>query len=133
MSNELPSTSSFVYDYIYIIFLSKSKFIYFLLILFYRTEILNGRRIVDIGHIFNEIQNSRHSGGFGCSFLDMIFKREEKQGYFSIFYFHCKMCGIEKKITSENTNNFECIPINKAVVNATIAIGNTIKYLKRFY
>ena len=33
------------------------------------------------------------------------------------------MCGIEKKISSENTKNIECIPINKAVVNATIAIG----------
>ncbi|XP_050053438.1 uncharacterized protein LOC126549075 [Aphis gossypii] len=86
-------------------------------------DILNGRRIVDIGHIFNEIQNSGHSGGFGCSFLDMIFKREEKNGFFSFFYFHCKICGIEKKISSENPNNFECIPINKAVVNATLAIG----------
>ncbi|KAE9545550.1 hypothetical protein AGLY_001093 [Aphis glycines] len=86
-------------------------------------NILNGRRIVDIGHIFNEIQNIRHSGGLGCSFSDMIFKREEINGYFSIFYFHCKMCGIEKQISSENTKNIECIPINKAVVNSTIAIG----------
>ncbi|CAI6352824.1 unnamed protein product [Macrosiphum euphorbiae] len=53
----------------------------------------------------------------------MIFKEEEKQGYFSIFHFKCKMCGIEKKISCENTKNVECIPINKAVVNATIAIG----------
>ncbi|XP_050060068.1 uncharacterized protein LOC126551242 [Aphis gossypii] len=86
-------------------------------------NILNGRRIVDIGHIFNEIQNIRHSGGLGCSFSDMIFKREEINGYFSIFYFHCKMCGIEKQISSENTKNIECIPINKAVVNSTKAIG----------
>ncbi|CAH1724626.1 uncharacterized protein LOC126550332 isoform X2 [Aphis gossypii] len=86
-------------------------------------NILNGRRIVDIGHIFNEIQNIRHSGGLGCSFSDMIFKREEINGYFSIFFFHCKMCGIEKQISSENTKNIECIPINKAVVNSTIAIG----------
>ncbi|KAF0718466.1 Uncharacterized protein FWK35_00029889, partial [Aphis craccivora] len=60
-------------------------------------DILNGRRIVDIDHIFNEIQNSCHSGRFGCSFLDVIFKREEINGFFSIFYFHCKMYGIEKK------------------------------------
>lgn len=106
--------------------LSKSMFI--CCYLFCSTDILIGRRIVDIGHIFNEIQNSRHSGGFGCSFLDMIFKREEINGFFSIFYFHCKMCGIEKKISSEKPNNFECIPINKAVVNATLAIGKTIKY-----
>ncbi|XP_050057631.1 uncharacterized protein LOC126550334 isoform X2 [Aphis gossypii] len=86
-------------------------------------NILNGRRIVDIGHVFNEIQNIRHSGGLGCSFSDMIFKREEINGYFSIFYFHCKMCGIEKQISSENTKNIECIPINKAVVNSTKAIG----------
>ncbi|XP_050054007.1 uncharacterized protein LOC126549304 isoform X2 [Aphis gossypii] len=86
-------------------------------------NILNGRRIVDIGHIFNEIQNIRHSGGLGCSFSDMIFKREEINGYFSIFYFHCKICGIEKQISSENTKNIECIPINKAIVNSTVAIG----------
>ena len=48
------------------------------------SNILNGRRIVEIDHIFNEILNSRHSGGFGCSFLDMIFKKEEKQGYYSM-------------------------------------------------
>lgn len=80
--------------------LSKSMFIYCYLSC--SMDILNGRRIVDIGHIFNEIQNSRHSGGFGCSFLDMIFKREEINGFFSIFYFHCKMCGIEKKYLLKN-------------------------------
>jgi len=26
----------------------------------------------------------------------MIFKKEEKQGYYSIFHFKCKMCGIEE-------------------------------------
>lgn len=63
----------------------------------------------------------------------MILKKEEKQGYFSTFYFLCKMCGIENKISSENTNSLEYIPINKTIVNGTIAIGNTIIIIDKKY
>lgn len=82
---------------------------------------MTGRRVVDIMYLFEQIQ-IRHSGGFGCSFIDMYFRSETIQGFHSIFSFKCKVCGIEKKIYSEKLKQ-ECMPVNKAVVNACHAIG----------
>lgn len=78
---------------------------------------------MDIGYIFQQIQNSRHEGGFDCTFLDMEFISELISGYSSTFSFRCKMCRIETKIKSENVKNTNHIPINQALVNATLAIG----------
>ncbi|XP_022166128.1 uncharacterized protein LOC111030767 isoform X3 [Myzus persicae] len=83
---------------------------------------LEGRRIVDIRHIFNQIQNCKHKGGFGCSFMDMKFENEIMKGFSSVFYFRCKMCDIVDQITSESPEKLY-MPINKALVNATLAIG----------
>jgi len=57
-----------------------------------------------------------------CSFIDMEFQSEKIYGFHSVFNFKCKMCGIESKIYSENTQQ-ECVPINKAIINGCQAIG----------
>lgn len=87
---------------------------------FYRS--LEGRRIVNISHLFSQIQNSRHAN-LQCSFLDMQFLTEQRKGYSSTFKFRCKMCGITSIITSENEHDSNYLPINKALVNGSIAIG----------
>lgn len=77
---------------------------------------------MDIAYLFKQIQNSRHKGGSDCSFMDMEFESELIRGYSSEFNFRCKMCGVKEIFSSENKHN-DYLPINKALVNATLAIG----------
>lgn len=84
---------------------------------------LEGRRVVDISHLFEQIKESRHEP-FKCSFLDMVFVSETRMGYMSIFKFKCKMCNITSKFTSEmSENTAPYLSINKAIVNGSLAIG----------
>lgn len=69
-----------------------------------------------------QILNSRHEK-FDCSFLDMEFKMEIRKGYNSKFKFECKMCGTVTLISTENENETKYLPINKAIVNGSLAIG----------
>lgn len=54
--------------------------------------------------------------------MNMEFESELMRGYSSEFYFRCKMCGVKNKFLSENIQN-NYILINKALVNASLAIG----------
>ncbi|XP_029348145.1 uncharacterized protein LOC100575276 isoform X2 [Acyrthosiphon pisum] len=82
-----------------------------------------GRRIVDMSHVFYQIQNSKqHTPGLGCSFMDVDFISESTKGFECSWKFQCRMCNMKTVITSEKRDP-EIIPINKAVVNGTIAIG----------
>lgn len=81
-----------------------------------------GRRIVDIFYVFEQIRDSEHSGGFGCSFINMLFISEKRQGFCSQFKFKCNMCGVIKFIQSEKSNS-KFLPINEGIVSGTIAIG----------
>lgn len=88
------------------------------------TNELDGLRIADMSHIFFQIQNMKHDGGFDCNFMNMNFVNEIRSGFYSVFLFKCSMCNLEKKISSTkivpNSNNWS---INKATVNSSIAIG----------
>jgi len=55
----------------------------------------------------------------------MAFKSEIRNGYTSSFKFQCQICNIESIIHSEN-QNATYIPINKALVNGSIAAGMII-------
>lgn len=88
----------------------------------YRKTILTGRRIVDICHIFKQIQNSSHDDRFGCSFANMEFVSESRNGFYSKFKFICKMCKTTTIISSDSNEEFR-LPINEAVTNGTVAIG----------
>lgn len=83
-----------------------------------------GRRIVDMSHVFNQIQNSgNHVSGLGCNFMNVEFLNENTRGFTSSWTFICKMCNSKTIITSEDQNNLDIIPLNKAAVNATVAAG----------
>lgn len=90
---------------------------------------LEGRRIVDIGYFFEQVQKSRHNK-FDCSFLNMEFVAEYRRGYYSKFKFKCRMCGIISFIKSENT---QYLPINQSMVNGSIAIGKFIKLISHVH
>lgn len=83
---------------------------------------------MDIAYIFEQIKKCRHSGGTDCSFLDMTFKSEIRNGYTLSFKFECQICCIESIIHSENSKE-SYIPINKALVNGSIAAGMLINGL----
>lgn len=72
----------------------------------------------------------RYNAPTDCSFADMDFKSEVVKGFYSIFIFKCRVCGIENNIYSEKIKQESTMPINKAVVSACFAIG---KYLHYFY
>lgn len=57
--------------------------------------------------------------------MSMVFVSEKRCGFFSKFKFRCQMCNIETIIFSEPTNE-TYLPINKAVINGTVAIGKII-------
>jgi len=69
-----------------------------------------------------QIQNSKHER-FDCSFLNMEFKYEIRKGYSSEFKFQCKMCGTMSFISTENYNETQYLPINRAMINGSLAIG----------
>lgn len=84
-----------------------------------------GRRIVDMKHIFTQIQNANnHILGLDCTFMNVEFIKEIRMGFETRWLFKCKMCNMDTIITSESQDlNYSYIPINKAVLNGTIAIG----------
>ncbi|XP_050065628.1 uncharacterized protein LOC126554615 [Aphis gossypii] len=85
------------------------------------TKSLEGRRIVDIQHLFTQIQQSKHDK-FDCSFIDMEFQNEIRKGFNSVFKFKCKICGIQSSFYSENINESKYLGINLAVINGTLAL-----------
>lgn len=87
------------------------------------TNEINGHRIVDMSHIFVQIQNMKHDGGFNCNFLNMNFVCEIRSGLYSDFIFKCGMYNLEKKISSTKVLSNDKWSINKAAVNSTIAVG----------
>ncbi|KAF0705631.1 Uncharacterized protein FWK35_00033523, partial [Aphis craccivora] len=88
---------------------------------------LEGRRIVNMRHIFNSIQLINHKG-FECSFRDLEFLKEGRKGFISTFYFACKICGIKVTIDSEKDNND--ININMAIVSSIVNIGQGYSQLE---
>lgn len=92
---------------------------------------MTGRRIVDICHIFKQIQNSLHDHKFGCSFANMEFISESQNGFFSKFKFICQIWKATTIISSDSTEEFR-LPINDAITNGTVAVGKIINIYLTF-
>eukprot|EP00102_Acyrthosiphon_pisum_P021136 XP_016658346.1 PREDICTED: uncharacterized protein LOC107883229 [Acyrthosiphon pisum] len=86
-------------------------------------NLFKGRRVVDVYHIFNQIQNIVHINNIGCSFLDMTLINEKQFGFRTVFNFICKMCKVISYIESEKQKPDTYMPINQSAVSGTIAIG----------
>jgi len=97
----------------------------------YRKPVLTGRRIVDICHIFKQIQKIVHDDRVGCSFGNMEFISESRNGFFSKFKFVCQMCKTTAIISSDCKEESR-LPINEAVTNGTVAIGK-VNMIYTFY
>lgn len=94
------------------------------IIIYSDLNLLNGgRRIVDMKHVFTQIQNpNNYIRGVDCTFMDIEFVNEICMGFETRWYFKYKMCNKKTVLTSES-RDLSYIPINKAAVNGTIAIG----------
>lgn len=84
-----------------------------------------GRRIVDIGHLFQSLETSSKHEPFGCTFADMAFVSERRHGLRSSFTFKCKMCCRVDVIDSEPQpdKGSRVMDVNSAAVSGIISIG----------
>lgn len=132
-SSEDTITSQYVYLNYKFIFNDKLLFIIYKTVnKVYFTSVCGGRRIVDMKHIFSQIQNEKHHiSGLGCSFLNSELINEIQKGFETKWIFKCKMCNLLTTVESENKDpNY--VPINKSVVNGTYAIGIGYTQLAEF-
>ncbi|RVE40146.1 hypothetical protein evm_015204 [Chilo suppressalis] len=79
---------------------------------------LEGRRIVDFSHFFDQIKSSDHNPGLGCSISNMQIVREKIIGLESVIYFQCNMCNQKFQVNSCTTSLAMDLPnINQKTYN----------------
>lgn len=93
-------------------------------------ESLEGRRIIDVRYVFETIQSIKHLR-FDCTFRDLKFSKETRSGFFSSFYFVCKMCGAQEIVKSENPDS-QIVDVNMAMVSSIVNIGQGYSQLEEF-
>lgn len=71
---------------------------------------------------------SKHSEDCNSS---MVFKKETKQGFRSIFHFECSDCGVFHKIQSSSKNDV-IMDVNKAATLGITSIGSGFYHLEEF-
>lgn len=88
------------------------------------TQLL-GRRIVDIGFIFDEIKRISIHEPFECGFENMTFVKETEEGLRSGFRFQCSMCNLIETIWSEppKSSNHR-MDINSSAVAGIMSVGS---------
>ncbi|KAJ8952670.1 hypothetical protein NQ318_020985 [Aromia moschata] len=84
----------------------------------------HGRRIFDVGHLFNQILNSQRHEPFDCDVTDMVCVDEFRSGLKSTFVLRCKMCRLFQYISTEDAQSDSSnLDINSAVTLSTISTG----------
>lgn len=86
------------------------------------TPVIQGRRIVNIKHIFSQILNEEKHKPYDCTIADMILVSENRSGLHSKFTLECKMCNqikiIDTEVPDEHTMN-----VNQAITFGAISTG----------
>lgn len=90
-----------------------------------------GRRIVDISHFFQELQNLNNHSPFGCTLADMEIKSENKQGLISGIQIKCKMCKYSKVVWTECPKTSK-MNSNTAAVTGITSIGGGFTNMEEF-
>lgn len=97
-------------------------------VFFFRSSLTNsiipeGRRLVDIAYLFQQISEISKHAPFDCTFSDMYLVKENRMGLKSHFIFKCRMCGVEKRINAIKDSNDITNNVNSAATLATISTG----------
>ncbi|GFS61371.1 yqaJ domain-containing protein [Nephila pilipes] len=92
---------------------------------------LSGRRIVNISHFINCIQNLNNHGPLQCSFSNMKIMSEVRKGLNSGIKMKCEMCHFQETLWAEDP---ECkkMPVNTAAVSGIMKIGGGVANLEEF-
>lgn len=80
----------------------------------------SGRRIVEIMHLFKQIQNIQHEP-FQCTFSNMRLEKEVRRGFLSMFHFKCELCGKKEIIHTEDPKR-QKMDINTSMVSFTYCV-----------
>jgi len=103
-----------------------------ILLIYFRNSLeIQGRRFIDIGHLFKSIQRIRHEP-FDCTFADLDLVKEIRKGYFSKFIFKCKICCKMEVISSEPEEKSSALKINTAIVSSVVNTGQGYAQLEQF-
>lgn len=92
-----------------------------MLVFIFRENEVQGRRIVNVEHLFKQILNGEKHEPFDCSLINMKLVCEKRNGLFSKFYLRCEMCHLVKTITSDNQS--DNVNVNSSFVLGSISTG----------
>lgn len=90
---------------------------------FYRSisEILDGRRIVNLGHVLKEYEKILNHK-YKCTMGRMDFVKEHRKGIISYLHFYCDSCEKRYVITTDRPGK-SLDDVNKAVVWGSLSVG----------
>ncbi|RLU14850.1 hypothetical protein DMN91_012737, partial [Ooceraea biroi] len=92
-----------------------------------------GRRIVDISYMWNEIHRTfdKHARGIECQFKDWKLINSNRRGLRTQLFFKCQMCNYEDYIWSEPMEP-HVLDVNTAAVAGTVTMGIGYAQLEEF-
>lgn len=96
----------------------------------YFRPILDGRRIINIAYFFEKTSKINHQP-FDCTFKNLVFVKENRNGFYSEFLFNCTICNTNEIIESENPNT-SLMDVNTASVTALVNSGQGYAQLDIF-
>jgi len=84
-------------------------------------SILDGRRIINIAYVFEKISKINHRP-FDCTFKNLVFVGEKRNGLYSEYMFNCAICHKKEVIEYEDPST-SLMNVNTAAVTAAINSG----------
>lgn len=96
-------------------------------------NILQGRRLVDIGYVFKQINKISKHSPFDCSFGDMYPTSECRMGLQTKITFFCRMCNMEKSLNLIDDNCEGGMNINNALALSAISTGTGYSTLNEIF
>lgn len=100
------------------------------MVIFIFRSILDGRRIINISYFFEKISKINHQP-FDCTFKNLVFVGEKRNGLYSEYIFNCTMCRKQEIIESEDPS-LSSMDVNTAAVTALVNSGQGYVQLEIF-
>lgn len=91
---------------------------------------IEGRRMINVFHFFEQIMNFPHHGLFSCSNQDVKIVREIRKGFMSKFVLKCGMCKVEYTVDGDYSGGE--LNSNGAAVTGILSIGCGFSQLNEF-